>query len=118
MGKEAVLNSRNNRGVKRSRVWLSRLKPWFPITLGIILAIALTIAINISTSKDGEKISFEQPLRAPEALSVEQPIKSTEELSTAYIWQPSSLYAVIFITLTAFLSASLSYLILNRMLNK
>ena len=119
MGEKAVLNSRNNRGVKTSNLWLNRPKPWLHITLGIILALASTVAINLLVARYGEKIYYEQPVRALEAQGVEQSIISTSELTVEYIWQqPSSLQAVILGMLIAFISASLAYLILNRMLSE
>ena len=83
--------------------------------LGVILALALTATINLLAVRYGEKIGYEQPMRALEAQSAVKATESTSDLSVEYIWQqPSSLHTIIFGMLTAFLLASLIYLILNH----
>jgi hypothetical protein len=98
---------------------LDRPKPWLHITLGIILALALTLAINLLTVRYGEKIGYEHPMRALEAQNPEQATRSVTIPTLEYIWQqPSYLHTIIFSLLIAFSSASLAYLILNHLLKK
>jgi len=100
-------------------MWLNRPKPWLHIALGVILALALTVTINPLVVRYGEKIGYEQPMRTLEAQSAGLATESTSDLTVKYIWQqPSSLYTVIFSMLTAFLLASLIYLILNHIVAK
>lgn len=119
MGEEAVLNSRNKRRLRHIALGLDRHKPWFHITLGVILALALTATINLLAVRYEEQFGYNQPTKALEAQIVEQATGSPRDLKVENVWQhPSLLPPIIFGVLIALIAASLAYLTLNHILSK